>query len=195
MMTENEKKVLKLLLMAFGEDYSINQIAKKCKIAPNGAIKILRKLEKENVIQAKNISNIKSYKLNFENEKTKSILELALFQDIKGRLKFRYEDLKSLKQLTELCIVFGSYIGAKENPNDIDLLLIIRKEIFRKYKEKSKIIYQTIPIKVHEILQTEEDIKENILNKDNIIIKALRDGIIFWGYKKIVEIIEDGYKK
>ena len=66
---------------------------------------------------------------------------------------------------------------------------------FKKYKEKSSIIYKTIPVKVHEILQTKEDLKENILKKEEIIIEILKTGIILWGYKDIIEIIENGYKK
>ena len=42
MMTANEKHVLKMLFTAF-EDYSINEIARKCNLAPNGALKILKK--------------------------------------------------------------------------------------------------------------------------------------------------------
>lgn len=47
----NEKKVLKRVLMALGKDYSINEIAKKCSLAPNGALKILRKFENLGVLK------------------------------------------------------------------------------------------------------------------------------------------------
>ena len=50
MLTINEKKVLKELFYFFGEDYSINEISRKCDIAPNGALKILRKFEKIGII-------------------------------------------------------------------------------------------------------------------------------------------------
>jgi DNA-binding Lrp family transcriptional regulator len=194
MLTENEKKVLKIILMAFGEEYSINQIAKQCKIAPNGAMKILKKLERENIIKPKNIANIKSYKINFEDEKTKSILELALISEIKGRLKYRYGDIKQLKELVDACIIFGSYTDLKKEPNDLDLLLVIKKDKFKEYKKKSKVIYVTMPIKIHEVLQTESDIKKNLSIKDKILIEILRTGLIFWGNNKIIEIIENEYQ-
>ena len=47
MITKNEKKVLRMLFAELGKDNSINQIAKACNLAPNGAFKILRKFEKE----------------------------------------------------------------------------------------------------------------------------------------------------
>ncbi len=195
MLTLNEKKVLRVLLTLFGESYSINQIAKKCAITPNGTLKILRKFEKEGLLQSKKIANILSYFLDFNNEKTKNILELALNEDLAGRIKFRYEDLKKLKDITEVCILFGSYIDLKKEPNDLDILFILNKMQFKKYKKESLQIYKTIPIKVHDILQTEEDFKKNIGNKDKVIIEILKTGKILWGSKKVISIIEDGNKK
>jgi len=191
MLTEKEKKVLKMLLTAFGEDYSINEIAKKCNLAPNGAFKILKKFEKQGILASRNIANIKSYKINFENEKTKNVLELALIPELKGRVKFRLEDLKPLKGFIKACILFGSYSDLKKEPNDIDLLMIIDKENFKKYKEKSAIIYKTFPVKVHDILQTEDDIKENLAKKDKTLIEIVKTGIILWGYKTIIDLIEN----
>jgi len=195
MLTANEKKILKMLLTTFGENYSINQIAKKCSITPNGTLKILRKFEKEGILESKKIANISSYSINFKNEKTKSILELALISDLTGKLKFRHEDLKQLKEITKACIFFGSYINSKREPNDLDILFIIDKKSFNSYKEKSLQIYKTIPVKVHDVLQTEEDFSKNIKNKDKVVLETLKTGIILWGYKKIIELIENEYFK
>ncbi len=195
MLTVNEKKVLKMLLTAFDEDYSINQIAKKCALAPNGALKILRKFEKEGILKSKKLANIMSYSINFENEKTKNIIELTLISDLTGKLKFRYEDLKPLKDITKVCILFGSYTNLKKEPNDLDVLFILNKTKFKSYKEKSSQIYKTIPVKVHDVLQTEEDFSKNIKNKNKVIIEILKTGIILWGYRKIIELIENECKR
>jgi len=194
MLTENEKKVLKLLLMKFDDEYSINEIARICSLTPNGALKILKKFEKESILIPKKIANIKSYSLDFNNEKTKNILELSLISELKGRLKFRREDLEPIKKTTILCIVFGSYVDKKE-PNDIDILFVIDKLKFKEYKKKTSEIFKTIPIKVHDVIQTKRDFKENIHKKNKVIINALKYGIIFWGYKEIIEFIENEYKR
>ena len=195
MITENEKNVLKMLLYAFEKMYPINQIARECNIAPNGALKILRKFEKEGILKFERISNIKSYNLNFENEKTKNILQLALISNLTGRVKFRAEDLSFLRQFTEVCIIFGSYVDIKKDPNDIDLFFIIKDKKFNEYKKQASLIYKTMPIKVHDVIQTEKDVVENIKRKDKIIMEILKTGIILWGYDKVVEIIKDGYKR
>ena len=195
MLTENGKKVLKLLLMKFDDEYSVNEIARICSLAPNGALKILKKFEKEGILKKKKIANIISYSINFNNEKTKNILELSLISELKGRLKFRKEDLEPIKKTTIFCIVFGSYTDIKKEPNDIDVLFVIDKSKFKEYKKKTLEIFKTIPVKVHDVIQTKIDFQENIHKKNKVIINALKSGVIFWGYKKIIEFIEDEYKR
>jgi len=195
MLTINEKKVLKLLFTAFDEDYSINNIAKKCSLSPNGAAKILNKFEKQGILKPKKIANIKSYKINFENEKTPIILELTLIPKLEKRLKYRLDDLKELKEITKICIIFGSYINISKKPNDLDILFVLDKNNFKKYKKKLPNLREIIPVKIHDVLQTEEDLKQNIIQKDKIILDILKTGIILWGQKTIVEIIKDVYKR
>jgi hypothetical protein len=115
-----------------------------------------------------------------------------LIDEISGRLKFRMEDLNQLKNITEICIIFGSYIEEKKNPNDLDIFFAIKEKNFDEYKKLSKKIYQTIPIKVQDVLQTEEDLNKNIIKEDKVIIEILRKGIILWGQDKLIKIIENG---
>ena len=195
MLTDNEKKVLKLLFTAFEEDYSINNIAKRCGISPNGAVKILNKFEKQGILKPKKIANIKSYKINFENEKTIIILELTLIPKLEKKLKYRLDDLKELKEITNACIVFGSYINMNKKPNDLDILFVLDKNNFEKYKKRLSHLREIIPLKIHDVLQTEEDLKQNIIQKDKIILNILKTGIILWGQRTIVGIIKDVYKR
>ena len=114
MLTRNEKYVLRFLATS-RQEYSINEIAKVCSLTPNGAYKILKKLERAGILKAKQIANIKSYKLDFGNEKTQRVLELAFMHDaLEGRIKLRAEDLYPLKEVTQACILFGSYITEKQ---------------------------------------------------------------------------------
>jgi hypothetical protein len=49
---------------------------------------------------------------------------------------------------------------------------------FDAYRKSSKIIFQTIPIKVHDVLQTEEDLIENIKKKDLTVVNIIRTDMI-----------------
>lgn len=195
MLTSNEKKILKLLISSFNVDYSINQIARQCGLAPNGAFKILKKFEKEGILKQKKIANIISYKLDYDNEKTDSILELALIPELKGRIKYRLDDFAELKAITESCIMFGSYVDLKKEPEDLDVLFILNKGNFREYKRKLVAIKDIVPVKIHDILQTEEDIKRNIVKNDDVLVEILRKGLILWGYKKIIGVVKDANKR
>ena len=118
MITNNEKKILKFLLINFNSDYSINEIARKCGLAPNGAYEILKKFEQKEVLSSKKIANSKSYKINFNSIEANKLLELVLIPDYKElKIKYRYNDLKPLENMTNLCILFGSYLTKKERPN------------------------------------------------------------------------------
>lgn len=190
MFTNNEKKILRMLFAEFNEEHSINNIAKKCSLTPNGALKILRKFEKEGILKLKIIANIKSYSINFENEKTTLMFELMFIPELEGKLKCRFEDLKDLKQTTNACILFGSYLHSNK-PKDIDILFIIEKNKFKQYKEKINEIKNILPIKLHEILQTKEDFANNILKKDKTILEILEKGKIFWGQELIITTIKN----
>lgn len=195
MLTENEKKVIRTILFSFGEEYSINEIARKCNLAPNGALKILRKLSEEEIITLKKIANISTYSLDFTNPKTKNICELSLIANPPSKIKSRLEDLRDLQEITGIGIIFGSYITEKSNPEDIDLFFLLKEENFKKYKEKIKKIYPAMPLKVQDILQTEKDLTENILKKNKVIIEILQKGFILWGQDKLIEIMKNGYRK
>lgn len=195
MLTNNEKKVLRLILTAFDRDYSINNVAKECNLAPNGAYKILKKFEKERILKVKNIANIKSYRIDFDNEKTDSIIDLTLVPKLEVRIKYRLEDFKGLKEITKACILFGSYINLKKEPKDLDVLFALDKNKFREYKKRLAHVKDIVPVKIHDILQTEQDLKNNILNKDKVILQILMTGIILWGRKTIIKVIKNVYKR
>lgn len=191
MLTDNEKKILRFIMSNFNVDYSINNIAKECSLTPNGAFKILKKFEKEGILEVRKIANIKAYSINFDNEKTKNILELSFMDLLEGRLKHRFEDLKELKNVTKACIMFGSYIKSKKEPNDIDLFFLLDKINYKKFSKYLDEVMDIVPAKIHDVIQTEEDMISNIKKNDKIVIEAIRNGKVLWGYDKLVRIIKD----
>lgn len=196
MITDNEKKILRFLLANFDKDYSINEIAKNCGLAPNGAYEALKKFEKKGILLFKKIGNLKSYKINFESIEANKLLELILIPDYQeSKIRYRYNDLKPLKNITKLCIIFGSYITKKEKPNDIDVIFVIRKADYKKYAEVLDKIKRVMPFKLHDIIQTKDDLNKNIRKRDKIIIKALSEGVVLWGHEFLIEVIKNAAKR
>jgi DNA-binding Lrp family transcriptional regulator len=196
MITNNEKKILRFLLAHFNSDYSINEIAKRCGLAPNGAYDILKKFEEKNILISKKIANAKSYKINFNNRETNKLLELILMPDYsESKIKYRYNDLKPLESISSLCIIFGSYATKKENPNDIDILFVIKKSNYNKYSEILEKAKRILPLKLHDVIQTREDIIKNIKADEKLILEVIYSGIILWGHEFLIEVIKDAIKK
>lgn len=192
MLTTNEKHVLRFLATSIGKDFSINDIAKACKVAPNGAYKILQKFEREGVLKAKSIANIKSYKLNFQNVKTARIIEFALIPDeLEGRVKLRTTDLQSLKSVTQACILFGSYITAKQKPGDLDILFVLKKKKFEAYKQALAKVQDITPLNIQDVVQTRGDLIKNLKKNDPVVTEAIRNGIVLWGFEVLVQVIQD----
>lgn len=196
MITNNEKKILKFLLTHFNSDHSINEIAKKCALAPNGAYEILKKFGEKEILTSKKIANSKSYKINFDSRETNKLLELALIPDYKeSKIKYRYNDLKPLENMTNLCIIFGSYTTKKEKPNDIDILFVIKKSDYERYSEVLEKVKRILPLKLHDVIQTKEDLTKNIKKEEKLIIEAISEGIVLWGHEFLIKVIKNAIKK
>jgi len=191
MITSNEKNLLRYLLINFDVDYSLNELAKKLELAPNGAFEIVKKFEEIGVIISKKIANIKSYKINFANRSAKKLLELILMPDNKDeKIQHRYEDLKDLEAISGLCIIFGSYVRGKKNPNDLDVMFVIKKSNFEKFNELLGKARLRLPLKLHDVLLTKNDLRENLRNPDERLKEILKDGVVLWGQELLVEVIE-----
>lgn len=91
--------------------------------------------------------------------------------------------------------MFGSYAGLKKEPNDLDVFFMLDSKNFEKYKEISSRIYSTIPAKVHDILQTRKDFEKSISQREPVIIEILKTGLILWGAKEIISLIENEHTR
>lgn len=191
MLTINEKKVIRYLLVNFNLDKSINEVAKDCHLSPNGAHKILQKLEREEVLYQKNIANIKSFKVTCKSFKAKRIIEWAFMDKIEGRLEHRHKDLLPLQKVAEVCIAFGSYITDKKNPEDFDIVIVIDKSKFTHYKKVLQKVQDIVPVKIHDVLQTKQDFINNLHQDNKVIKQALQQGVILWGHDILIEVLSN----
>ena len=89
--------------------------------------------------------------------------------------------------------MFGSILS-KENPNDIDVLLITDQKRFAKLQQEIKEINEINIKKIHPMYQTYEDIIKNIKKKDKPILNAIK-GIIIRGEEKFLNIYNESRKE
>ena len=191
-LTVNEKCVLRFLATTIGKNMSMNDIGKACGVTSGGSYKILTKLEKEGILRATPIANLKAYKLDFESEKTARVLELAFMPDaLEGRVRLRADDLKQLKAVTKACVLFGSYITTKKEPGDLDVFFVLERKNFEAYKQASSKVQDITPVKIQDVVQTTDDVLQNLKKGDPIVVEALRNGIVLWGFDVLVQVIKN----
>lgn len=189
MIPKNTKKIILYLLRNL-EIVNINQISKKLSISVGSAFKILKELEKNNIVLSSNLGNAKFYQINLNNEETIRWCEILLSEerrDLKGYSKVYAEEIQKFEH-AELIILFGSILNNKDF-NDVDVLFINNKpkEVTKFCLNLSKI--RTKPV-VPLILKKDDFIKE-IKTKKEVVLNILKTGIILRGESVFLEALKN----
>lgn len=192
-LTENEAKIVDFLIRNFRERNSINEIGRKIKISHTGAHKILRKLEKIKAVKPDRIGNAIYYKPNLDNELGLKLAEYVLAQnELIPYSEVQADDLRPLREIASSCILFGSVLSKGKEARDIDVMLVVEEKDFKKLYKKLEEIKEMSPKKIHDVMQSREDIAKNIKKNDEVILDIIKNGRILWGSEIIVEAIKNG---
>src|SRR3989339_266882 len=189
MIPKNTKKIILYLLRNL-ELVNINQISKLLDISVGSAFKILKDLEKNNIVLSSSLGNAKFYQINLNNEETIRWCEILLSEErrnLKGYSKIYADEIQKFEH-AELIILFGSVLSNKDF-NDVDVLFITNKpkEVTKFCLNLSKI--RTKPV-VPLILNKDDFIKE-IKNHKEVVLNILKTGIILSGESVFLEILKN----
>src|SRR3989344_4091747 len=188
--TSNEIKFILELFKNPETDYNANSIAKKIGLSAMGALKIAKKLQKENILISKRFGKAVFYKLN-NNEYTRNYIKFLLKKEAESAdpyIKKWINEIKKIKN-AESVILFGSVLNKHKEAKDIDILLITNKRKFLKLKKEINEMNLLNIKKLHPVYQTKDDFKEN-LKKDKIVLNAIK-GIIIFGEDVIIRLLEE----
>ncbi|MDY6789366.1 MAG: nucleotidyltransferase domain-containing protein [Candidatus Nanohaloarchaea archaeon] len=192
-LTENEARAIDLLLRNFKHSYNINQVARELDLSPRGANKILKRLENRNILVSEYIGNSKIYSINFANDATADVCQFVLTgNDTTPYIRTWINDLQPLKEHTEMAVLFGSVLAKERRASDIDILIVVKEEKFKRVKNEIEDIEKVKPKEIHPIFQTPEDIIRNIGEEDPVVLRAIRTGMVLWGRDVFVRVIKDG---
>lgn len=192
-LTRNEARIVDFLIRNFMEKNSINEIGRRLKISPRGAYMILKKLERLKAAIPEKIGNAIYYKINLDEEIGAKLSEYVLVQnELNAYSQLLAEDLMPLRKIALGCVLFGSVLTRGREVNDIDLLIMLEKKDFGKIKNALDEIKALKPKKLHEVMQTREDLLNNIRKKDEVILEIMKKGRVLWGAEVIVEAIRNG---
>jgi len=189
MIPKNTKKIIIYLLRNL-ELVNINQISKKLSISVGSAFKILKELERNDIVLSSNLGNAKFYQINLNNEETIKWCEILLSgerRNLKGYSKIYAEEIQKFEH-SELIILFGSVLNNKDF-NDVDVLFITNRP-----KEVTKFCLNLLKIRtkptVPLILKREDFIRE-IKNKKEVVLNILKTGIILRGESVFLEVLKN----
>ena len=192
MLSQNEFKALNFLVRRPRERYSINELARQLDITPKGMHKLLKRLEEQAIVKQQRLANAVYYEINFASNKACKIAEFALIEDAKTPyVRMQVKDLERLHSLAEAVILFGSVLKKGEKANDIDILVILKKNQYKRFNEGLKELQSLKTKQIHTVLQTPEEIRANLKKADPVIEAAIKEGYVIWGQEIIVQTIKE----
>jgi len=189
MIPKNTIKIIRYLLRNF-ELRNINQISKEINISLGSTFKILKDLEKNEIVLLKKLGNANYYILNLKNQETNRLCELILLEEkrnLKSYAKIYSDEIKNFKN-ADLIILFGSILKNKQF-NDVDVLFVTNKikEVNKFCLEISKI--RTKPITP--LILKKSDLVKEIDNRKESILEIIKTGIVLKGESVFLEVIKN----
>ena len=193
--TKAEMDVVLALVKSPEAIFNANSLSKIIGITPMGALKILKRLEQENIVRSKKIGKAVTYRVNVEDSYAQKYLSLVIVREAQHappKVKRWVNELKKIKN-ADVVILFGSVLE-KPNPNDIDVLLVTDQTRFPKLQQEVRELNEINVKKIHPLYQTYGDIIKNIKKKDKPVLNAIK-GIVVSGEEKFLEIYDESRKE
>ena len=190
--THNEMQFVLLIFKSPEIEYNANSIAKKLGISAMGALKIAKRVEKENIITCKPKGKAKFYKLNLGSEYTKQYIKFLLKREAEQSFSYIKRWVNEIKKVknADCAVLFGSLLRKGKNANDIDVLLITDNKKFQKLRKEIEEINSINIKKIHPMYQTKEDVKNNIKKEDKPLLNALK-GIVVFGEDTLMGVLNE----
>ncbi|MBS3064840.1 MAG: hypothetical protein J4472_03425 [DPANN group archaeon] len=189
--TNNEMYFILSIFKNPEKEYNANSIAKQIGISSMGALKIAKKLEKENIIISRKLGKAKFFKINFNNNYVKQYLGFLLKREAEqasSYVKVWIREIRKLKS-ADVAILFGSVLQKQKDAGDVDVLLITNQKKFTKLKKEIESLDIINVKKLHPLYQTKEDVVKNVKKEDKPLLNAIK-GIVVLGDDVIIKLFE-----
>lgn len=190
--TPNEINFVLQILKNPKQDYNANSISKELGISSMGALKIAKKLEKENILVSKKLGKAIFYSINYKSDYAKQYLSFILKKQAEQSnpyIKRWISEIRKVKN-SDIAILFGSVLSKNDKANDIDVLFVASQKNFSELKKEIENINRLNDKKIHPVYQSEQDLIENIKKEDKVVLNAIK-GIVVFGE----DIFLDSVKK
>jgi len=187
-LTDLERELVLKLFKDFSKDYNPSSVAKEVNKTRMGTFKALQSLEAKGIMKGQTLGKARFYKLNLESPYARKTAELLLMDEANQHQRW-VDEFKELFQYLNIAIIFGSIIKNENKAQDIDVLLVYPEKnnasVNAFIKEKNEILVK----KIHPVKQTNEDLIKSLKKKDEVMIDAIRTGVVLHGFQEFVELI------
>ena len=188
--TNGQKDIIIKIVKDFTTDYNPSNLANELSMTRVGTFKALKELEKKGLVKGRNLGKARFYKIDLTDEYARKNVELLVMEQSKAYQRW-IDEFSPLYEYVKIAVLFGSITRKEETAKDVDLLLVFDAKNNNKINEFIKNKNQILLKKVHPIKQTKEDLIKNIKKKDKVILSALSEGIILYGYEELVGVIKN----
>ncbi len=190
--TKNEMLFILGIFKSPETEYNANSIAKVLGISSMGALKIAKRLEKENIILSRELGKAKFYRLNWESDYVRDYVRFLLKREAEhahSYVKVWIGEIRKLKS-ADAAMLFGSVLRKFRKAKDVDAILITDQKKFARLQGEVEEINKLNVKRLHPVYQSKEDFMRNISKGDKLLLSAVK-GIAVLGE----DIIIDGLRK
>jgi predicted nucleotidyltransferase len=172
---DNKIRILKLFFEGPNERLHLREVARRVGLSATGAMKILRALEKESLLEKEHAAVTVVYRGNYDNEDFIALKRsLNLYSLNYSRL---VSELIDFFKIPECIVIFGSYAkGEDTRESDIDIAVMTNMKEYPQLDIYEDILKRRISL--HLI--------DNIKKEEKDFINTLANGIVIYGYLEVL---------
>ena len=192
--TENGKKVLKLMFTDFLTSYNSYNIKDKIGLSNAGSLKLLRSLHEKNLLTSNKMGNAIFYKPNLENNYLLKCMELIFLDhsDLSSFVKGWIYDLDSLAPYTKAVLLFGSILKKGKEAKDVDVCIILKKsEDYGQLQVMVNQMNKSNRLKIHPLFLTEKVFEQKLKEKDKPLVEIVKSCVVVHGQELFVEVLKN----
>jgi len=190
-LTKKEQEALLIIYKDISSFYNSNSLSKELKITQVGAMKILKRFEKNGILLSRRIGKSIVYKVNIKEEFVQKLIAFALINEA-GKYQRWKDEFKPLNKKGRILLFYGSASRDYSHAKDIDIFIILDKKDFQEASRELAKIQSMLPKKLHAIKATKEDLARNIKENNKSMLEIIKTAIVLYGYDEYMEVL-DGF--
>ncbi len=189
-LTKNEREALLVLFKDIYGQHNASSIGRLLNISRIGAMKMLKRMEKQGLLKSGKVGNSLIYKLNLDDDYSGKLVSF-LMADEANNFKRWKEEFKKLFKNGRIVILFGSTVRNYTQARDIDILVTIEKEDFDEVNALIDERQRILPKRIHPLIMTKDDLLNNLRENKGAMREIAKTGVILYGHDSYVEAVKN----